>query len=82
MTIDIAFIKNNEGLKLHSYDDVAGIPTIGYGHKLLHGETFPDGITEQQAGELLEKDLQNINAFLETIPNLTDNQCTALADFA
>jgi len=35
-----------------------GLPTIAYGHKLLPGEDFSKGLTEDEAIKLLRKDLQ------------------------
>ena len=52
----LALIKRFEGLELESYQDIAGVWTIGYGH------TGPDvgpnmRITEREAEELLRQDL-------------------------
>lgn len=44
---------------LHAeYRDEAGYPTIGYGHRLADKESYPGGITEEQAEALLRQDLQ------------------------
>lgn len=51
-------IKEFEGLRLHVYSDPAGLPTIGYGHLLRPGEAFPDGISNEQAEQLLMRDVQ------------------------
>ena len=51
----IELIKKFEGLRLEVYDDVAGKPTIGYGHLIKDGEQF-DTITEDQADNLLRQD--------------------------
>ena len=43
----VELIKQFEGFVSKSYLDPVGIPTIGFGHRVLKGETFPpDGITE------------------------------------
>ncbi len=34
-------IKKSEGFRDRVYLDVEGYPTIGYGHRLIHPETFP-----------------------------------------
>ncbi len=47
-------VKRNEGLRLTSYQDVAGIWTIGYGHTPAQPDTT---ITEEQATSLLIGDL-------------------------
>lgn len=51
-------IESFEGLVLHEYLDAASIPTIGYGHRVLNGELFPNGITQAQADALLAGDLR------------------------
>jgi type VI secretion system secreted protein VgrG len=58
-------LKRNEGKRVDEntgrhteYTDSAGYRTIGYGHRLADNETYPDGITEEQARELFVKDLQ------------------------
>lgn len=42
--------------KFYSYNDSRGLPTIGYGHLILSGENFSNGITEAQADAMLIKD--------------------------
>jgi lysozyme len=54
----LSLIKEFEGLRLHVYSDPAGLPTIGYGHLLRPGEAFPDGISNEQAEQLLMRDVQ------------------------
>jgi lysozyme len=77
-------IKQYEGYSGTTYLDVAGKATIGYGHLLKQGESYPDGITEEQAEALLLADLtdaQNaVNAMVK-VP-LTQNQFDALVSFA
>jgi GH24 family phage-related lysozyme (muramidase) len=43
--------------KFWTYKDSLGYPTIGYGHLVLKSEDFKDGLTEQQADELLSRDI-------------------------
>ncbi len=52
----IELIKKSEGFRDHVYLDVEGYPTIGYGHRLIHPETFPNGITEAQGTAILYND--------------------------
>ena len=60
------FLRNYEHLVLHMYNDSANHATIGYGHLIHHGpisgviseQPFLNGITEQQATELLRQDLK------------------------
>lgn len=40
------------------YKDHLGYPTIGYGHLILKGEDFSNGINESQADALLVRDLR------------------------
>jgi len=51
-------LKNHEGFSATVYLDAAGLPTIGYGHKLKRGESFPDGVDEATAIGLLAGDIQ------------------------
>lgn len=78
----IAFIESNEGLILLPYND-NGKQAIGYGHDLLPGESYPEGITQEQAEALLFHDLTFVqNALTVLVPaNCTQNQYDALCDF-
>jgi GH24 family phage-related lysozyme (muramidase) len=58
----IGDIKTNEGLRLTAYNDQDGNPTIGYGHKILSNEDFSDGITEEQAVDILITDIDKAKA--------------------
>lgn len=76
-------IKQSEGFRANTYNDAAGIPTIGFGHKLLPGESFPNGITEAQAEQILASDVSTAChdvGSLVTVP-LTQGQFDALVDF-
>lgn len=75
----IAFIERNEGYSAHVYADAGG-QSIGYGHHLLPGESFPDGITREEAQDLMMKDLQPIEQYLNAF-RLNQNQFDALCDF-
>jgi lysozyme len=81
--LGIALIRNSEGFSAFVYRDVAGYPTIGIGHKLRAGESFPNGITEAQGDELLDKDLTPVEGYLNTVipAECTQNQFDALCDF-
>lgn len=76
------FIAKNEGLSLKVYND-NGKPCVGYGHDLLLGESYPDGITTLQARLLLEKDVALRDALMAHLvpPNCTQNQWDACSDF-
>jgi len=76
------FIMANEGLKLAVSGDTGGKQEIGYGHDLLPGESFPDGITQIQAMLLLNADLAPVENAINALGwELTQNQYDALADF-
>jgi len=53
----LEFIARQEGEVLHVYHDQVGVPTIGIGHALKPGESFPGGITHEQALSLLASDV-------------------------
>ena len=79
----LQFITDNEGVVLHPYNDQAGYPTIGVGHRIVEGEVFPDRITEAQAMNLLASDVERFeNAVNGYDLDLTQNQFDALVDFA
>ena len=83
--IDIAreFIARWEGCELHTYLDSAGLPTIGVGHLIQNDEDFSDGITEDEALDILEQDMQEaIDAVEQNVDVfLTDEQAAALISF-
>jgi lysozyme len=79
----LSLIKRFEGFRSHVYLDVAGLPTIGYGHRLLASESFPSGITVERAIEILTNDvLAAESAILRHVKApLTQGQFDALVDF-
>lgn len=76
-------IKKFEGFVSHTYNDPVGLPTIGYGHKLLPGESFPNGVTEAQAEQILASDAANAGQDVENLVtvSLSQAQFDALVDF-
>ena len=60
-------LKRSEGFRDRVYMDVAGLPTIGYGHQLLHSDSFLNGIDEQQASNLLASDVRNAEQAVERL---------------
>ena len=67
------------------YDDQAGLRTIGYGHLIKNGESFPpEGISEDDAESLLRTDLAHTEQGVEgaVTADLNDNQFGALVIFA
>jgi lysozyme len=76
-------LKTSEGFRSQVYKDVAGFPTIGYGHRLLHPESFPNGIDEPQAAEILASDVRDAEQAVQRLVKapLTQGQFDALVDF-
>jgi lysozyme len=76
-------IKKSEGFRDRVYLDVAGFPTIGYGHLIKPHESFPNGITEAQAAAILSTDVQEAEQSVARLVKvaLTQGQFDALVDF-
>jgi lysozyme len=79
----LQLIKQQEGFRSRTYLDVAGFPTIGYGHRLIHPDSFPDGIDEAQAAEILAADVRDAEQAVGRLVKvtLTQGQFDALVDF-
>ena len=76
-------LKQFEGLRLEVYNDAAGKPTIGYGHLIKPGESFPPAITKATALRLLSLDVafaENAVNDLVSVP-LSQTQFDALVSF-
>ncbi len=78
----LKFIAKFEGFSATVYRDVAGFPTIGYGHLIKKGEYF-NSLTKAQALQLLNKDAAfAVNAVDKYVSvSLNQNQFDALASF-
>lgn len=77
-------IKQCEGLRLTTYLDAAGVPTIGYGH--TKGVRMGSAITQEEANKYLLEDIESaerkVNAINETGKyHFTDNEFSALVSF-
>lgn len=72
-----------EGCILKQYICPAGKPTIGYGHVVLPGESFPATITKEQAMDLLRKDVERFEkgVYRNVKVPLNENQFAALVSF-
>lgn len=82
-TKGLALIKEFEGFSATEYLCPAGKRTIGYGHLLADGESYPEGITEERAEELLRDDIaeaEDAVIRLVDVP-LSPNQFDALVSF-
>jgi lysozyme len=79
----LELIKTSEGFRSLVYRDVAGIPTIGYGHRVMPGESFPNGVSEEQATAILTSDVQEAEQAVTRLVTmaLTQGQFDALVDF-
>ena len=77
------FIKRFEGFRSQAYLDVAGLPTIGYGHRILASESFPGGVSETQAAAILAGDVRTAEMAVGRLVKvlLTQSQFDALVDF-
>lgn len=82
-TAGLALLKQSEGFRNRVYMDVNGFPTIGYGHRLYPPESFPEGITEAQADEILAADLDTAEQAVRRLVRvpLAQGQFDALVDF-
>jgi len=82
-TQGLELIKIFEGFRCRAYRDGAGHRTIGFGHRLLPGEEFPDGLDEAGAEKLLLADLNTAVQAVERMVRvpLQQGQFDALVDF-
>jgi lysozyme len=76
-------IKRFEGFRGQRYIDAAGFPTIGYGHRIVPPESFPNGVSEAQAANLLVEDVSAAELAIGRLVKvaLTQGQFDALVDF-
>lgn len=79
-------LKTVEGYRATVYNDIAGYPTIGYGHKLTAAERLAglSRVTEAEAARLLASDLATAEAGVNRLVSvpLTQGQFDALVSFA
>jgi lysozyme len=79
----LELVKVSEGFRSQIYFDVEGHPTIGYGHRVLASESFPDGIDKEKAALLLCEDVRAAEHGVERLVRvpLCQGQFDALVDF-
>ena len=79
----LKLLKQSEGFRSRMYTDVAGFPTIGYGHRLFSSESYPNVIPESQAAQMLARDVRAAEQAVERLVKvpLTQGQLDALVDF-
>jgi lysozyme len=77
----LKFIAGQEGFVPRVYHDIAGIPTIGYGHVLKMGD--PVTVTEPQAMDLLRHDIAAAESAINSMVKveLNQNQVDSLVSF-
>ena len=75
------FIAAQESFVGHVYYDIAGVPTIGFGHVLKMGD--PIVVTRDQALAILQHDVASAEAAVnaDVKASLSQNQFNALVDF-
>ena len=81
--VGLELLKKAEGFRGRVYKDIAGLTTIGYGHRIGPGELFPTEISEETAEAILQRDVSEAEqavARLVKVP-LTQGQFDALVDF-
>jgi lysozyme len=79
----LSFLAAQEGCVLHVYRDQVGVLTIGVGHALRPGESYPDGISHDEAMALLTQDVASAEAAVNSdvcVP-MSQNQFDVLVDF-
>jgi len=76
----LIFLKQNEGYEKGAYLDKADKNTIGYGHKIRPGESFPNGVTREQAEHMFRADVAEAVAAVRRLVkfDLTQSQFDAL----
>lgn len=79
----LKLLKESEGFRSRAYLDVAGFPTIGFGHRLVHPECFPNGIDEAQGEAILRNDVREAEQAVQRLVKapLSQGQFDALVDF-
>ncbi len=83
--VQFGLTQNREGFSGTAYKDGSSngqqLYTIGYGHQLQPGESYPNGITKIEATQLLMNDMQNIADYINnTGVSFTQGQFDAAVD--
>jgi GH24 family phage-related lysozyme (muramidase) len=81
--LGIRALANREGKRNSKYRDSVGLWTIGIGHLIQPGESFPEVMTDQEVYDLFRKDLKRYEDPINknvTVP-LTQNMYDALVSF-
>ena len=62
-------VKQNEGFRNKIYKDTLGFATIGYGHKVIEGDPFKEGVeySKEQLEEVFKTDLEHAQLLCENM---------------
>jgi lysozyme len=81
----LTLIEQSEGFRASAYQDVVGVWTIGYGHKIVAGDGFGPAstVTQEKAQAVLANDVQSVENVLNTLipADCNQNQFDACIDF-
>ena len=79
----VKFIADHETFESQEYLDTAEKPTIGFGHRILPNESFPNGITRDEAEQLLAQDIGTAEKAVQKSVkvDITQPQFDALTSF-
>ena len=79
----IKLVMQAEGFRPRVYTDIAGFPSIGYGHRILHPDSFKNGVDQDLAHHMLSCDLDDAEAAVARLVKvpLHQGQFDALVDF-
>jgi lysozyme len=79
----LELLKKSEGFRDHIYQDVAALPTIGYGHRCKTSQSFPNGIDREMGEHILACDVDDAEDAVHRLVKvvLTQGQFDALVDF-
>ncbi len=80
----IQLIVAEESFRSRTYLDVAGRATIGYGHKIRPGESFPNGVSKEEARQLFLADTREAQRAVQDLVKvpITQGQYNVLTSLA
>lgn len=70
----IKTIANFEGKRNSMYLDAVGLPTIGIGHLIKQGESFPSQMTDKEVYDLFRKDVKRFENVVNKLVKVKINQ--------
>lgn len=82
MTVLETILKAEEGCSLSVYQDTLGNDTVGYGHLICDDDNLPNPITQDQAEQLLQADMEDAiydtNDALSWVKSLDENRAAII----